>query len=112
MNHLGETAMAQSATVIPFRPRKDSAPAGEAAGQDRLSRALNTLELALAEQRDAIDRFRLALSDLDHAVLGLEAGLVRYGDELACVGHDLERLAIEARALEAWADEVLARARP
>lgn len=94
-----------AAEVIPFRPRREAAPAAE----DRLARALALLNAALAEQQAAMDRFRLALGDLGRSVAGLEAGLVRYGDELACVGHDLERLAIEARALEAWADQALSR---
>jgi hypothetical protein len=100
-----------SAQVIPFRPRGDAAVASSAAGQERLSRALALLEAALDEQQAAMDRFRLALGDLGRAVSGLEAGLVRYGDELCCVGHDLERLAIEARALEAWAEDALTRSR-
>jgi len=103
--------MDASAQVIPFRPRRDAAPACSAAGQERLSRALGMLEAALEEQRAAMDRFRLALGDLGRAVSGLESGLVRYGDELCCVGHDLERLAVEARALEVWAEDALARSR-
>jgi glutathione S-transferase len=98
-----------SAEVIPFRPRQDAARRADAAAQERLARALAILDAALFEQRSAMDRFQLAIGDLSRAVSRLESGLVRYGDELACVGHDLERLAIEARALEAWADEALAR---
>jgi hypothetical protein len=106
-----------SANVIPFRPRTASgqaqtALAAEAAdGQARLAAALATLDAALAEQRAAMDQFRLAIGDLDRAVSGLECGLVRYGDELSCLNHDLDRLGIEARALEAWADEAIARGR-
>jgi hypothetical protein len=102
-----------SGHVIPFRPRArpDTAPAA-GDGQERLARALATLDAALLEQQGAVDRFRLAIGDLERAASGLEAGLVRYGDELACLGHDLERLAIEARALEAWADAALARPQP
>lgn len=95
--------------VIPFRPRSATVSQPAAAAEERLSRALAALDAALEEQRAAMDRFRLAIGDLTRAVSGLEAGLVRYGDELACLGHDLERLAIEARALEVWADEALCR---
>lgn len=100
-----------SAMVIPFRPRTrpDAAPGVGGDGQDRLARALAMLDAALVEQQAAVDRFRLAIGDLERVTSGLEAGLVRYGDELACLGHDLERLAIEARALEAWADDALSR---
>ncbi|WP_291297438.1 hypothetical protein [Elioraea sp.] len=106
-----------SATVIPFRPRAALATAPtpiatEAAdGQARLAAALAMLDTALAEQRAAMDQFRLAIGDLDRAVSGLECGLVRYGDELACLNHDLDRLGIEARALEAWADEAISSGR-
>jgi septal ring factor EnvC (AmiA/AmiB activator) len=110
--------MDASAQVIPFRPRaarpaaSATAPlASSAEGQERLTRALASLDLALAEQQAAMDQFRLALGDLDRAVSGLEAGLVRYGDELSTLNHDIDRLAIEARALEAWADDALARDR-
>lgn len=104
-----------TANVIPFRPRQGqaggplTAPAGD--GQARLAAALGMLDAALAEQRAAMDQFRLAIGDLDRAVSGLECGLVRYGDELACLNHDLDRLGTEARALEAWADEAIARGR-
>ena len=99
-----------SAQVIPFRPRAAQATRATptADGHERLARALAALDIALAERQAAIDQFRLALGDLDRAVSGLEAGLVRYGDELACLNHDLDRLRIEARALEGWADDTLA----
>jgi septal ring factor EnvC (AmiA/AmiB activator) len=106
-----------SATVIPFRPRAALATAASpiaaeaAEGQARLTAALATLDAALAEQRAAMDQFRLAIGDLDRAVSGLECGLVRYGDELACLNHDLDRLGIEARALESWADGAIVRGR-
>jgi septal ring factor EnvC (AmiA/AmiB activator) len=104
-----------TAQVIPFRPRAARPVAtpvtSPAEGQERLARALAALDIALAEQQAAMDQFRLALGDLDRAVSGLEAGLVQYGDELATLNHDIDRLAIEARALEAWADDTLAKAR-
>lgn len=102
-----------SAQVIPFRPRQalQAKVTSTADGQARLARALASLDTALAEQQAAMDSFRLALGDLDRAVSGLEAGLVRYGDELACLNHDIDRLGIEARALESWADEAIARGR-
>lgn len=102
--------MSTPGLVIPFRPRSATVSRPAEAAEERLARAMATLDAALVEQRAAMDRFRLAIGDLNRAVSGLEAGLVRYGDELACLGHDLERLAIEARALEAWADEALSRA--
>jgi glutathione S-transferase len=98
-----------TAEVIPFRSRRDAAPKADAAAQERLARALALLDAALLEQQTAMDQFRLAIGDLSRAVSRLETGLLRYGDELSCLEHDLERLAIEARALEAWADEALAR---
>jgi septal ring factor EnvC (AmiA/AmiB activator) len=107
-----------SAQVIPFRPRavrpdatSTTPVASTAEGQERLARALASLDAALAEQQAAMDQFRLALGDLDRAVSGLEAGLVRYGDELVALNHEIDRLGIEARALEAWADDALAKAR-
>jgi len=102
-----------SAQVIPFRPRRarDIQDGDAAEGQQRLARALAALDAALAEQQRAMDRFRLAIGDLGRSVGSLEAGLVAYGDELGCVGHDLDRLAIEARALEAWADHALSQRR-
>jgi septal ring factor EnvC (AmiA/AmiB activator) len=107
-----------SAQVIPFRPRAarpDPSATGPvtstAEGQDRLTRALASLDAALAEQQEAMDQFRLALGDLDRAVAGLEAGLVQYGDDLSTLNHDIDRLGIEARALEGWADEALAKGR-
>jgi septal ring factor EnvC (AmiA/AmiB activator) len=102
-----------TAQVIPFRPRAARPAAtpvsSTAEGQERLARALASLDIALAEQQAAMDQFRLALGDLDRAVSGLEAGLIQYGDELATLNHDIDRLGIEARALEAWADDALAK---
>lgn len=99
--------MSDSAQIIPFPSRAKRAAA--AAGQERLANALALLDEALAEQRLAMDQFRLAIGDLDRAVCSLESGLVGYSDELACLNHDLDRLGIEARALEAWADAALDR---
>lgn len=102
--------MNATATIIPFRPRTQPLLAKPSAeGQERLTNALAMLDAALAEQRMAMDQFRLALGDLDRAVSGIESGLVGYSDELACLTHDLDRLGTEARALEAWADGALAR---
>jgi hypothetical protein len=108
MNQPGETVMSGTAQVIPF-PSRTARQATAAANQERLANALALLDGALAEQRAAMDQFRLAIGDLDRAVCSLEAGLVGYSDELACLNHDLDRLGIEARALEAWADEALGR---
>lgn len=97
--------------VIPFPVARVRRPAAEATGQERLAAALASLEAALAVQRAAMAGFRDSLGALSAAVGTLEAGVSGYADRLATLKREVDGVNGTARALEAWADGVLARAR-
>ena len=94
--------------VIPFPAERARRPAR---GEDRLVAALASLEAALAVQRAAMAGFRESLGALSAAVGTLETGMTGYADRLATLRREVDGVNGTARALEAWADGVLARAR-
>lgn len=95
---------ARSADIIPFPSRK----VAENGETDRLVRALTTLDIALAEQRVAVEAWRKSLTELRGIMHGLGAGLTDYQDSLSRLETQVADLGRDARAMEEWADAVLA----
>lgn len=92
MNDQPETdAVAQ---ILPF-PQKP---------EDRLRAALRSLEMALAEQKDAFGALRANLAALGGAVSGLETRVHDYRGALAGTAHELQLAGASARRLEATAE--------
>jgi|HubBroStandDraft_6_1064221.scaffolds.fasta_scaffold1680506_2 hypothetical protein len=92
-----------TAEIIPFpsRPR----PA-EPRPEDRLSRALASLNAALAEQRVAVAAWREALGELKETTAGLGESLQRYRTNLGSLSGSVSELQLKAQSLEQWADSV------
>jgi len=76
-------------------------------GQDRLRQALVALDLALAEQRAAMAKWRVALERLKASTTGLGGSLHRYHNNLDQLGTDVRNLQDQAGRLEQWADVVM-----
>jgi ABC-type transporter Mla subunit MlaD len=95
-----------TATVIPF-PLRRRAPTN-IDGQERLRRALEDLDDALAGQRAAIVAWRSALGELGDVVSGLGANLRRYRGSLDTLATRVEGLHRQAVQLERTADAALA----
>jgi chromosome segregation ATPase len=113
-----------SATVIPFpqgpfpeRPlRPAAAPAtrqipllaaSPRSEQERLTRALESLNAALAEQRNALKAWRGAMAELKASTTALEEGLQRYRGNLRSLSNSVTSLHQKARSLESWADSAM-----
>jgi chromosome segregation ATPase len=106
-----------SATVIPF-PQRPATPATRhiplvgatprseqaRSEQDRLTRALESLNEALAEQRAALKAWRGAMTELKASTTALENGLQRYRGNLRSLSNSVTTLHKKARSLESWAD--------
>jgi hypothetical protein len=92
-----------TAVIIPFPPR----PKVEPRPEDRLARALESLNAALAEQRVALAAWRGALGQLKETTTGLGESLQRYHTSLGSLGGGVATLHDQARSLEQWADGVL-----
>jgi hypothetical protein len=91
----------RTAAIIPFpvRPRPaDPAP------EERLARALASLNCALADQRVALAAWRDVLGELKVTTVGLHDSLQRYRNNLQTLGNSVSVLQSKARSLEAWAD--------
>ena len=95
---------AHTAQIIRFPARK----ASESAENERLTKALTALDVALAEQRAAVAAWRQSLTELRGVVAGLGEGLMEYHAGLGRLESDVTSLNSDARAMEAWADAVLA----
>ncbi|MEI7710797.1 MAG: hypothetical protein WCI94_05150 [Rhodospirillales bacterium] len=95
---------ARTADIIPFPPRKPA----ENSETDRLATALTALDIALAEQRAAIQAWRQSLTELRGVVGGLGAGLTDYHASLGRLGSQVASLNSDAKAMENWADAALA----
>jgi ABC-type transporter Mla subunit MlaD len=102
-----------TATVIPFPQRQAATPttrripliaAPPRSEQERLSRALESLNAALAEQRAALKAWRGAMSELKASTTALEDGLQRYRGNLRSLSNSVTTLHQKARSLESWAD--------
>lgn len=91
----------RTATIIPFPTRaKPAAPTP----QERLARALVTLNDALAEQRVAVTAWRDVLGELKTTTNGLHDSLQRYRANLRTLGNSVTSLQSKTRSLEAWTD--------
>ncbi|HEY4174832.1 MAG TPA: hypothetical protein VGM42_17525 [Rhodopila sp.] len=100
-------AVPQTATIIPFPARpKPEAPAP----QERLARALESLNAALADQKGAVAAWRDVLGELKTTTAGLDESLQHYRASLRTLGTSVSSLRSKARALEQWADGVMAAA--
>ena len=95
---------ARTADIIPFPPRKSA----ENSQKDRLATALTALDIAIAEQRAAVQAWRQSLTELREVVGGLGAGLTEYHTSLGRLGKQVESLNSDAKAMESWADAALA----
>jgi len=96
-----------TATIIPFPVRpKPEAPAP----QERLARALESLNAALADQKVAVAAWRDVLGALKATTTGLDESLQHYRASLRTLGTSVSALRSKARALEQWADGVVAAA--
>ncbi len=102
-----------SATVIPFPQRPATAPATRQipllaatprSEQERLTRALESLNAALTEQRTALKAWRGAMAELKASTEALEDGLQRYRGNLRSLSNSVTSLHQKARSLETWAD--------
>jgi sugar (pentulose or hexulose) kinase len=100
-----EDAAPRTATIIPFPDR--SKPA-EQTPEQRLARALEALNAALAQQQVAIAAWRDGLLALKASTTGLHDSLLRYRTNLATLGDSVSELHDKAQSLEAWADGVTA----
>jgi hypothetical protein len=93
----------RTADIIPFPGRPQPA---ETTPEERLSRALLSLNAALQEQRVAVTAWREVLLELKATTNGLQDSLQRYRANLRTLGTSVSALQSKARSLEAWADSV------
>jgi hypothetical protein len=98
----------RTASIIPFPPRAKPAEPAEPTPEQRLARALLSLNAALAEQRVAVAAWRDVLLELKTSTTNLNDSLQRYRANLRTLGHSVSSLQSKARSLEAWADSVTA----
>lgn len=107
-----------TAQIIPFPTRMAAAdavlqPAPDSAlsesPQERLARALASLDAALTEQRTAMAGWRDALDQLRKSTNGLGLSIQRYQRTLGKLGDDVAALNTQAVRLERWADGALTR---
>jgi hypothetical protein len=99
-----ETAPA-TAIIIPF-PARPKAPSPTS--PDRLARALDSLNAALADQKTAVAAWRLVLGELKSTTSGLDDSLRCYRKTLWTLDTSVAALRAKARSLEQWADGVAA----
>jgi hypothetical protein len=88
---------------LPARVAADLASAGPTPEQ-RLARALESLDAALAEQRVAIAAWRDGLLALKVSTTSLHDNLLRYRTNLQTLGDGVADLHAKAQTLKAWAD--------
>jgi ABC-type transporter Mla subunit MlaD len=89
------------AAIIPF-PARPKPPAQTP--EDRLARALESLNAAMADQRVAVAAWREVLGELKTTTINLDDSLQRYRSNLGSLGTSVSALHAKARALEQWAD--------
>jgi phage-related tail protein len=75
---------------------------------DRLARALESLNAAMAEQKAALAKWREALGALQTSTSGLGESLQRYQTNLGTLSGNVNALRDKAVSLEHWADDMLA----
>jgi phage-related tail protein len=93
----------ETSRIIQF-PRRPQAAARLDEGQERLRRALATLDNAIADQRVAVAAWRKALGELGSVVSGLGESLHRYRGNLDTLGTRVAGLHSQAVRLEKIAD--------
>lgn len=103
-----------TAEIIPFpaRTTAQGSAAGSPVGndaQERLARALASLDAALSEQRIAMSGWRESLDHLRKATTGLGLSMQRYHRTLGKLGTDVAELHSQAVRLEDWAEDALKR---
>jgi ABC-type transporter Mla subunit MlaD len=94
--------------AFPVRPKPAAMRVAEPQPQDRLARALESLNAALAEQRVALAAWRSALGELKATTTGLGDNLQTYQANLRSLGDSVSSLNAKARSLEQWADAAAA----
>ena len=77
--------------------------------QDRLQRALAALDVALEGQRAAMASWRAEIRALKGAIGSLGESLHEYNASLEGIASRADSLGTQARLLEAWADEAIAK---
>jgi hypothetical protein len=100
-------AVPPTAIVIPFPVRPKPEPPSP---QERLSRALESLNAALADQKVAVAAWRDVLGELKATTAGLDDSLQHYRVTLRTLGTSVSSLRAKTRALEQWADGMVAAA--
>ena len=100
------SGIGETARIIPFPARRNVAALDE--GQERLRRALEGLDSAIAGQRVAVAAWRKALGELGTVVSGLGESLHSYRGNLDALGERVAGLNNQARKLEQIADAALA----
>lgn len=106
MEHTTAHVPVHTAQVIPF-PRRAAAPPASLSSQERLSRALEALNAAIAEQRAAVVAWRGALAQLKASAGGLGQSLETYRGSLQSLGKGVDALQTQAKLLRGWADRPL-----
>jgi chromosome segregation ATPase len=100
------------ADIIPFpvraQPAETQPAETEKQAEDRLARALQSLNAAMAEQKAALAAWRAALGALQTSTSGLGESLQRYQTSLGTLSGNVNALREKAVSLEQWADGVLA----
>lgn len=94
----------QQAEIIPFPARRGRVRPMAGGGQERLAAALARLDLAMREQRAAMEAWRESLTALKQSAHSLETGLGRYHGALGALGEHVDGLGATAKRLESWAD--------
>lgn len=114
---IGPGIGARTASIIQFPVRPKPQPSAQAskpgeapvvAPEDRLARALDSLNAALSDQRTAVAAWREVLGELKATTTSLDESLRRYRTNLKSLGTSVSALHVKARSLEQWADSVIA----
>ncbi len=112
---LAPAAEAPGAAIIPFPGSKRATPVKAARSRtpvdDRLARALATLNAAVEEQRSAVKNWQAVIGELKTSTEGLREGLVRYQTSLAKLADGVSTLRDRARSLEKCAEKAEAAGR-
>jgi septal ring factor EnvC (AmiA/AmiB activator) len=106
-----EEQVVRSADILLFRPRPTPAQVPSetvSEPQQRLARALDSLNAAMAAQRDAMAQWRASLAELKTTTSGLGQSLERYRSNLDALGKDVASLHRQAKRLQAWAEKPIA----
>jgi hypothetical protein len=99
---------AGGAIILPFPARAASRRSPPVRpDEDRLTRALASLDAALTEQRQAVAAWRDSLHALRQTTEGLGSSLRRYDGVLGTLNDRVAGLNTQARQLERWADKAL-----